>query len=134
MATQRIPVPESYYTSPLHRCLSTAGITFSGLHLPAQQPFVPEVKELLREVIGIHTCDRRSSKTCIHTNFPTYRFEPGFAEEDDLWRPGVRETHSVHDVRICPIVITSVRLVESVVLYLGNFQSIVQHTPSIWQR
>ena len=93
-------MPESYFTSPLHRCLSTAGITFSGLHLPARQPFDPEVKELLREVIGIHTCDRRSSKTYIRTNFPTYRFEPGFAEEDELWRPEVRETHSIHDVRV----------------------------------
>ena len=106
MATQRIPVPEKYYTSPLHRCLDTANTTFNGLQLPAQQPFIPEVKELLREVIGIHSCDRRSSRTYIHTSFPSYRIEPGFAEEDQLWRPDVRENHSVHDVRILPIAIS----------------------------
>ena len=93
-------MPESYYTSPLDRCLSTAHITFNGLDLPAQQPCVPEVKELLREVIGVHTCDRRSSKAYIHKNFPTYTFEPDFAEEDELWRADVREDHSTHDVRI----------------------------------
>ena len=100
METRHIPVPESYYTSPLDRCLSTANITFNGLKLPTQQPCVPEVKELLREVIGIHTCDRRSSKGYIRQNFPSYTFEPGFAEEDEMWRPDIREDHSTHDVRI----------------------------------
>lgn len=100
MATQHIPVPESFYTSPLDRCLATANITFNGLQLPAQQPCVPEVKELLREVIGIHTCDRRSQKTYIHTNFPAYTFEPGFAEDDEMWRPEVRESNSLHDTRM----------------------------------
>lgn len=107
MTTQRIPVPETYYTSPLHRCLDTVNITFQGFQLPAQQPFNPEVKELLREVIGIHTCDRRSSRSYIRTNFPLYRIEPGFAEEDELWSPDVRENHSVHDVRILPIIVSS---------------------------
>lgn len=107
MAKQRIPMPEKYYTSPLHRCLDTVNITFQDLQLPAQQPFIPEVKELLREVMGIHTCDRRSSRIYIHTNFPLYRIEPGFAEEDELWSPDVREDHSVHDVRTPPIVVSS---------------------------
>ena len=100
IATQHIPVPERYYTSPLDRCLATANITFHGLQLPAHQPCIPEVKELLREVIGIHTCDRRSNRTYIHTNFPAYTFEPGFAEDDDMWSPDVRESHDVHDVRV----------------------------------
>lgn len=100
IATQHIPVPEKYYTSPLDRCLATANLTFNDLQLPAQQPFIPEVKELLREVIGIHTCDRRSSRTYIQANFSSYTFESGFAEEDELWRPDVRETASVHDVRM----------------------------------
>ncbi|CAD6573124.1 MAG: hypothetical protein ASARMPREDX12_005819 [Alectoria sarmentosa] len=100
VAMQHIPVPEKYYTSPLERCLATANITFNGLQLPAQQPCIPEVKEFLREVIGIHTCDRRSNKGYIHTNFPAYTFEPGFAEEDQMWRSDVRESHSVHDTRM----------------------------------
>ncbi|MCJ1454283.1 hypothetical protein MMC28_004635 [Mycoblastus sanguinarius] len=82
IATQEIPLPES------------------GLQLPDHHSFIPEVKELVREVIGIHTCDRRSSKTYIQTNFPNYTFEPGFSENDELWRPDFRENHSSHDVRM----------------------------------
>ena len=117
---QHIPVPEKYYTSPLYRCLNTANITFNGLQLPAQQPFNPEVKELLREVIGIHTCDRRSSKTYIQTNFPAYRYEPGFTEEDGLWRPDVRETHSAHDVSISATLLPSVAQVLSFEVCVGS--------------
>ncbi|KAI9881498.1 MAG: hypothetical protein M1830_000061 [Pleopsidium flavum] len=98
--TQMIPVPETYYTSPLDRCLATTNITFSGLKLPSRRPFIPEVKELLREAIGVHTCDRRSSKTYIQENFPTYTFETGFTEMDLLWKPDVRETDSALDARL----------------------------------
>lgn len=46
IAAQKIPVPETYYTSPLDRCLATADITFSGLTLPSRKPFLPVVKEV----------------------------------------------------------------------------------------
>ncbi|KAI9813280.1 MAG: hypothetical protein M1827_004222 [Pycnora praestabilis] len=97
---QKIPVPERYYTSPLDRCLVTANITFSGLDLPSQQSFIPTVKELLRETIGIHTCDRRSNKTYIHDQFPDYPVEAGFTEEDELWSPDWRESDSATEVRL----------------------------------
>ena len=83
--TQKIPTPQSYYTSPLTRCLQTANYTFNGLDLPAKHPFIPEVKELFREGISGHTCDRRGSKTYIHDSFPSYTIEPGFTENDELW-------------------------------------------------
>ena len=89
-----------YYTSPLHRCAATANLTFSGLELPENQPFVPVVKELLREVNGVHTCDRRSTKSYIHSEFPNYIFEPGFAENDELWSPDIRESDPALDVRL----------------------------------
>lgn len=97
---EMIPMPEKYYTSPLHRCLATANVTFSGLKLPATRPFIPEVKELMREVIGVHTCDRRSSKTYIHSEFPAYIIESGFTKNDELWSPGVRETDPSMDSRL----------------------------------
>lgn len=97
---QRIPVPQTVYSSPLHRCLTTASLTFDGLPLPGQQPLFPQVKELLREVIGVHTCDRRSSKTSINDSFPNVIFETGFTERDELWRADVRETESERDVRL----------------------------------
>jgi broad specificity phosphatase PhoE len=99
MAQQKIPMPQSYYTSPLSRCLETAKLTFTGLELPSRHPFIPEIKELFREAIGVHTCDRRRSKTFIHENYPTYTFEMGFAEDDPLWNPITRETESAEDAR-----------------------------------
>ncbi|KAL9099116.1 MAG: hypothetical protein Q9163_005342 [Psora crenata] len=97
--TQKIPTPQSYYTSPLTRCLVTVSLTFSGLHLPHQYPFVPIVKELFREGISGHTCDRRGSKTYIHSNFPSYRIESGFTENDELWQALHSETSIDQDIR-----------------------------------
>lgn len=100
IATQKIPVPQSYYVSPLTRCLSTAQITFANLSLPREYPFVPTVKELLREGIGLHTCDERSSRTFIHAAYPHYRIERGFTETDELWRPNLRESSSAQAARL----------------------------------
>jgi len=99
IATQKIRTPESYYSSPLMRCLATANLTFSGLDLPSTHPFAPHIKELFREAIGVHTCDRRSSKTAIHDAYPNFTFEKGFKEEDPLWDAIVRETDSAQDER-----------------------------------
>jgi broad specificity phosphatase PhoE len=96
---QKIPYPQSYYTSPLTRCLQTANITFSGLDLPTYSPFVPTVKELLREGISIHTCDHRRSKTYIEESFPDYKIEAGFSEYDELWNGVTAETSDAQDVR-----------------------------------
>lgn len=97
--TEKIAIPQSYYTSPLTRCLQTANYTFSGLDLPARYPFRPEVKEYLREGISGHTCDRRSSKTYILENFPSYRIEPGFKQDDELWEALHAETSIDQDAR-----------------------------------
>lgn len=43
---QGIPFPQSYYVSPLRRCLDTAGIMFEGLDMPLVRPFRPVVKEV----------------------------------------------------------------------------------------
>ncbi|KAF2842096.1 phosphoglycerate mutase family protein [Patellaria atrata CBS 101060] len=100
LANKGIPAPESYYTSPLVRCLETAKLTFSGLKLPSRRPFKPVVKELLREAIGIHTCDRRSSKSWIQENYPDYAIEAGFAEEDPFWLPDLRESNTAQVARL----------------------------------
>lgn len=97
---RNIPAPERYYTSPLHRCLATASITFSGIALPDSRPFAPVVKELSRETIGVHTCDRRSSRTYIEKEFPSYTIEPGFTEHDELWTPDERESDLAKDSRM----------------------------------
>ena len=43
---EKIPTPQSYYASPLDRCLATARTTFTGLDLPEDRPFRPSVKEV----------------------------------------------------------------------------------------
>lgn len=48
--------------------------------------------QLLREALGVHTCDRRSSKTPIQARWPQFEIEKGFAENDPLWVPDVRES------------------------------------------
>ncbi|KAF8861688.1 phosphoglycerate mutase-like protein [Acephala macrosclerotiorum] len=96
---QKIPVPDTYYTSPLTRCLQTANITFFGLELPDRQPFVPTVKEFFREGISGHTCDRRGTKTYIHDAYPGYKIEAGFSETDLLWKPLQGEVSADQDIR-----------------------------------
>lgn len=79
--------------------MATASISFSGLDLPKEHPFIPTIKELFREVIGAHTCDRRSSKTIIHNAYPNWPIEEGFEEEDPLWSATLRETDEAIDQR-----------------------------------
>ncbi|KAH8821123.1 phosphoglycerate mutase family protein [Xylogone sp. PMI_703] len=99
LTTQFTPAPESYYVSPLSRCLETCKLTFTDLPLPSDRPFKPTIKELFREVIGVHTCDRRSTKSHIHEAYPEWVFEEGFTEEDELWKGDQRETHDGMDIR-----------------------------------
>jgi broad specificity phosphatase PhoE len=99
ISTQKIHTPQSYYVSPLSRCLQTANVTFSGLDLPSHDPFVPEVKELLREGIDIHTCDHRSNLTYIKANYPGYTIEQGFTEYDLLFRYSTSETQTAQNLR-----------------------------------
>ncbi len=99
IAEQSILTPEKFFVSPLDRCLQTAKLTWSDINLPSGHAFNPEVKEMLRECIGIHTCDRRSNKTYIQSTYP-YRIEPGFAEEDPLWLPDLRESDPAMTVRL----------------------------------
>lgn len=97
---EKIQRPQSYYTSPLARCLATANITFEGLETPEYYPFVPTVKEFLREGISIHTCDHRSNKTWIKETYPGYLIEEGFNEYDELWNGVTAESDSAHEKRM----------------------------------
>lgn len=105
-STLHLPLPPRHYASPLARCLDTCVLAFSGggggdgPALPEGARFAPVVKELLRERLGVHTCDRRRSRTWIRETHPVFAFEEGFAEEDGLWRPDVRETLAEHAVRV----------------------------------
>lgn len=99
ISDQKISTPQSYYTSPLLRCMQTAEHTFTGLDLPSDRPFLPTIKELIREVIGVHTCDRRSSKSVIQAKYLNWLFEDGFTEEDELYSDILRESAEAQDQR-----------------------------------
>ncbi|KAI0894661.1 phosphoglycerate mutase-like protein [Annulohypoxylon nitens] len=92
LAVEKIPAPQSYYSSPLVRSMTTANLTFNGLDLPADRPFVPTIKEYFREGISMRTCDERSNKTYIHSLLPGFKFEEGFTEDDELWKGYEGET------------------------------------------
>jgi len=98
-----VPLPTKLFSSPLSRAASTLDITFtdillteSGKHDIVQ----PYVMEKLRKIIGVHTCDKRRTKSYIHTNYTGFRTEPGFTEQDELWTPDYRETNDEADVRL----------------------------------
>ncbi|KAL4081441.1 hypothetical protein V8B97DRAFT_26584 [Scleroderma yunnanense] len=55
--------------------------------------------ENIREEIGVHTCDKRRTRTYIQETFPEYAIEEGFTEEDELWSPDIRETWADIDAR-----------------------------------
>ncbi|TIA26332.1 phosphoglycerate mutase-like protein [Aureobasidium pullulans] len=99
ISQQQIQPPESYYVSPLTRCLKTANLTFSGLTLPSSSPFIPTIKELIREGISTHTCDHRSNKTYISNLFPTWKFEKTFTDFDEFWNGITEESSSAQDYR-----------------------------------
>ncbi|KAI1648953.1 phosphoglycerate mutase-like protein [Daldinia loculata] len=92
LAVEKIPAPQSYYSSPLIRSATTANLTFNGLEVPVDRPFAPTIKEFLREGISMRTCDERSNKTYIQTLLPAFRFEDGFTEDDELWKGYEGET------------------------------------------
>lgn len=121
----KMPAPQTYYVSPLYRCLQTANLTFARLNLPHDRPFQPVIKELLREENGEHTCDRRSSRTVIQRAFPGWTFEPGFSETDQLWRADHRETHDEHDAR------TRIFLTELFARDRSTYVSLTSHSGAI---
>jgi broad specificity phosphatase PhoE len=91
-----MPLPDAWVASPLMRCLKTCELEWAGLGLAG---FKPTIKEMAREVMGEHTCDRRSSRSVIEGAYLDWPVEEGFKEEDELWRADHRETFAEHDVR-----------------------------------
>ncbi|KAF8244468.1 phosphoglycerate mutase-like protein [Wilcoxina mikolae CBS 423.85] len=95
-----IPLPNSYYSSPLSRSATTLQITWSDIVLDKKKPPKPLIKEKLRETLGVHTCDRRSSRSHIAETYPNFSIEDGFTEEDELWVPDIRESNEDRYIRL----------------------------------
>lgn len=123
---ERIGLPQSYYASPLDRALETANVTFGDIQ-PSGTDFRPIVMERAREGAGIHTCDRRSSVTYIHSRFPKFITDqdPLLTETDTFWDPIYRETNEALAIR-------QAKLLDSIVAKDRNERiSITAHSGAI---
>lgn len=99
----KLPLPRRHFASPLTRCLQTCQLAFTDIKLPSGETvpqFTPLIVEMIRERLGVHTCDRRHPRSWIAENFPAFKIEEGFSEEDNLWNPDVRETLGEHAARV----------------------------------
>lgn len=99
ISDEKVPLPETIYTSPLARCLETTNAVFRKVYGEKGLPFHPVIHELLRERLTDHTCDRRRSRSWITTNFPDFIIDPSFSEEDELWNGERWETADEHAAR-----------------------------------
>ncbi|KAG8907907.1 hypothetical protein FRB99_001767, partial [Tulasnella sp. 403] len=90
-----VPVPTRLYSSPLSRAAKTMQISFEGI--TGEEPLI---MERLRETIGLHTCDKRSTRTVIHRSFPKFKIERGFTENDELWKADWREPVEERNARV----------------------------------
>ncbi|ORY66139.1 histidine phosphatase superfamily [Pseudomassariella vexata] len=97
-AKEGMPLPGTIYSSPLARCLEMTKLVYTPVLAEHQRPFQPVVKELLRERLTAHTCDRRSSRTWIKQNYPQYLLKD-LEETDTLWSADKVETAEEHASR-----------------------------------
>ena len=58
---------------------------------PSEQRLPLNVAENLRELYGMHTCDRRSSRSAIEQTYSFVQFQGDFSKHDTLWLPHERE-------------------------------------------
>ncbi|KAF8649012.1 hypothetical protein AX16_006126 [Volvariella volvacea WC 439] len=115
-----IPIPSKFYSSPLTRAAMTCQITFEQT-VDTSRNWV-EVVENCRETYGVHTCDKRRTKSYILGRFKGFFTEPGFSEEDILWDPDVRESFE-HMIDRAGTVLDTMFSTEET----GNFVSITAH-------
>lgn len=95
-----IPSPDTFYVSPLTRTIETADLSFEGVPFADGKAYKPLIKELLREALGVHTCDRRSTASQILEQFPHVTLEPSFSEPDVLWEADYREPRTARKYRL----------------------------------
>ncbi|OUM53146.1 hypothetical protein BVG19_g2406 [[Candida] boidinii] len=102
------PIPTAFFVSPLNRSSTTLVKTWNEIIInnnSSPQGSIPiTVVEKVRETLGIHLCNERSTKTVINNNFAkfNFKFEENFAENDELFNviyKDVKETLAQHCLR-----------------------------------
>ena len=96
---QGAPIPAKFYVSPLQRSCYTLVHTWDDIKPKENRPLVTES---IRETIGIHLSDKRSSKSVIRERFDKYGFiiDDLFTEEDELYEHDTREKLHEQAVRV----------------------------------
>ncbi|KAG5422368.1 PMU3 [Candida metapsilosis] len=92
--------PQKMYVSPLSRSIDTLYYTWSPI-VDIQQ-MKPYIQENWRETTGVHTCDKRSTRSIIAKKYEKLGFviEPGFTEEDELYKDDYRESFDEQAARM----------------------------------
>lgn len=96
------PIPSKLYSSPFTRSAQTLTITMDGITVSKEKTMLkPIVTENLRETIGGHLCDKRSTMKIFNKRLANwgFEFENGFQEEDLLYKDDERECLSDHAIR-----------------------------------
>lgn len=93
-------LPTKWFVSPLSRSIDTLTLTWENITKLVEAR--PLIKENIRETIGVHTCDMRSTRSIIDSKYSPkgYLIEPGFAEKDIYFKKDYRETVREHALRI----------------------------------
>lgn len=93
-------IPNKFYLLPLRRSADTLVLTWGDI--VDLKEVKPQIREGLREQMGVHTCDKRSPRSVIDAKYTPQGFEiePGFAEEDIYYQDDYRETIPEQAVRM----------------------------------
>ncbi|KAJ9128176.1 hypothetical protein QFC24_000468 [Naganishia onofrii] len=81
------PMPEVWFCSPLTRTAETMRLSFGDI-LEGKTPIFVEA---FREIFVLTIVGIPQFQSYLQERYPTYEFEPGFAEEDPWWKPDERE-------------------------------------------
>jgi broad specificity phosphatase PhoE len=127
-----LPIPESFYVSPLRRTLHTWDLNWKPLLGP--ENYDPEkwpiAKEFARETYGVGTESKRHNKDYIMRNYPFVKFEGAFSRFDELWRPDVHESSHHRKYRskalLDDIFANDDNLIMSLVTHSGLIKSILK--------
>ncbi|PPQ91332.1 hypothetical protein CVT25_003772 [Psilocybe cyanescens] len=101
-AASGLPPPHKRYCSPFSRALDTCDISFAGVYKDHPHPVL--VVENCREENGVHTCDKRNTRSYIASYKPHFSIEEGLTELDELWDPNLRETKEEVSLRARKII------------------------------
>ncbi|GAB0497946.1 hypothetical protein MMPV_009284 [Pyropia vietnamensis] len=87
------PAPAIAYVSPLRRTLETASIALAGSGGTGAALDLPMVAcEEIREVYGVHHCDRRGPIVDARAEWPAVDYSAVGTDEDSWFKDDVRET------------------------------------------